>query len=139
MLCEDTIKIFAEGGGTVWGKIGAIGTIILAATWLLALPAKAIVIENLVAQRPFIALVNSWDAPLQATGTEPARLLSGDTNGLPAQTGIVVSPDNMTVEIVPVRLPELPSYAVFAVYLVGALVFYTLLVLVAQPGPAEYY
>jgi len=27
----------------------------------------------------------------------------------------------------------------FALYLVGALVFYTLLVLIAQPGPAEYY
>lgn len=123
----------------MWGRISAIGLVVLAATWLPALPAKAIVIEDLLAQHPLVTLLNSWDASGQAmrsnasvTATDPARLMS-------EETGAVVSPDNMTVEVVPLRLPDLPTYAVFVIYLIGALVFYTLLVLVAQPGPAEYY
>lgn len=146
MLYEDTIKIFVEGGGTMRGKIGAIGLIALVVTWLLALPVKAIVVEDLLAQYPPVALLNSWDGSGQAmrsnalvTATDPARLMSEETSGLPVQTGTVVRPDDLTVEIVPIRLPDLPTYAVFAIYLVGALVFYTLLVLVAQPGPMEYY
>lgn len=123
----------------MWGKVGAMGLVVLAVGWLLASPAKAIVIEDLLAQHPLVTLLNSWDASGQAmrsnasvTATDPARLMS-------EETGAVVSPDNMTVEVVPLRLPDLPTYAVFVIYLIGALVFYTLLVLVAQPGPAEYY
>lgn len=128
------------------GKIGAIVLIALVVTWLLALPAKAIVIEDLLAQYPLIALVNSWEADGQSigtnassTGAELARLISEDTSAVPVQMGVVVSPDNLTVEIAPIHLPALPAHAVFAIYLLGALVFYTLLVLMAQPGPAEYY
>lgn len=123
----------------MWGRIGAIGVAVLAATWLLALPAKAIVIEDLFAQHPLIALVNSWDEPGQTTRSNALVTVAAPTQLMSEGTGTVVSPDNLTVEIVPIRLPDLPSYVVFVIYLVGALVFYTLLVLMAQPGPIEYY
>lgn len=145
MLCKYTVKIFQEGGTDMWGKTGAVAVIALVVC-AIALPARAIVIEDVVTQHPLIALVHNWSVSAQETPvstspgvSEPSSLLLPNTHNLPAQSDVTVSPDNITVEIVPIRLPDLPTYAVFVIYLVGAMVFYTLLVLVAQPGPAEYY
>jgi hypothetical protein len=122
--------------------IGLVGVIVLFAALGVVLPARAVVIEDVLKNHPLIALVNSWNTPAETT---PFVTLSqaGDTseglNALPAVNSPVVSPDDMTVEVVPIHLPKLPAQVAFALYLVGALVFYTLLVLVAQPSPAEYY
>jgi len=122
--------------------IGLVGVIVLFAALGVVLPARAVVIEDVLKNHPLIALVNSWNTPAETT---PSVTLSqaGDTseglNALPAVNSPVVSPDDMTVEVVPIHLPKLPAQVAFALYLVGALVFYTLLVLVAQPSPAEYY
>ncbi|GIV21412.1 MAG: hypothetical protein KatS3mg023_3163 [Armatimonadota bacterium] len=121
--------------------IGLVSVIVLLAVLGAVLPARAVVIEDVLKNHPLVALVNSWNTPAE---TNPSVTLSqaGDTseglNALPAANSPVVSPDDMTVEIVPIRLPKLPVQVVFALYLIGALVFYTLLVLIAQPGPAEY-
>ncbi|MEJ5252783.1 MAG: hypothetical protein HPY54_16180 [Chthonomonadetes bacterium] len=124
----------------MWGKTGAVATIVLMALCMVASPARAIVVEDVMAQHPLVAFWSNWS--LSAGNIDSPALrdmpssLSTDASAMPAQ---VERTDNMTVEIVPLRLPELPSYVAFAIYLIGALVFYTLLVLVAQPGPAEYY
>lgn len=107
-------------------------------TWLLLLfpsPASAVVIEDIVANHPLVSLVNSWSQPLSGeslVSQPPAQTAGVTTND------VTVAPDNMTVEVLPVRLPSIPPAVVFLIYLVGALVFYTLLVLVAQPSPMEY-
>lgn len=126
------------------GKVGAIWAVMLLATLVVALPARAVVIEDLVTHHPLVAFVSSWGFsasesrvnPL-ATPNENSNLLSPEIRNLPAATD--VEPDDMTVEVVPIRLPKLPPSVVFALYLVGAFVFYTMLVLVAQPSPSEYY
>ncbi|MCL6474289.1 MAG: hypothetical protein K6U75_04440 [Firmicutes bacterium] len=123
-------------------KVGAVGVIALFAVLGVVLPARAVVIEDIVKNHPIVAWLNGWNS---SAGTAAPGSLSnvGDTSaepqGLPAANSPAVSRDNMTVEIVPIRLPTLPAHVAFALYLVGALVFYTLLVLIAQPGPAEYY
>lgn len=122
--------------------IGAVGGIMLFAVLGFVLPARAVVIEDVVKNHPLIAFLNSWSTPAEATpsGTfSQAGDISEGLGALSTATSPVVSPDDMTVEIVPIRLPKLPAQVVFALYLIGALVFYTLLVLIAQPGPAEYY
>lgn len=124
------------------GKSGAVWAIVLLATLSVALPARAVVIEDVVKSHPLIALVNSWNTSAETTSPVnlgSASALSDAPSALPAATGAAVASDEMTVEIVPIRLPRLPSQVVFALYLIGAFVFYTLLVLIAQPGPAEYY
>lgn len=124
----------------MWGKTGAVAAIVLLVMCVVTLPARAIVVEDVVAQHPLVAFWSNWSLSAGNTDTATPRdtpsSLSTDASTMPAQ---VERTDNMTVEIVPLRLPQLPSYVVFAIYLIGALVFYTLLVLVAQPGPAEYY
>lgn len=128
------------------GLTGAVWAVILLAMLVVALPARAIVIEDLVAHHPLVAFVSSWGASedtshtnLSVSPNEDNSLLSPELRDLPSATGVTTSTDNMTVEIMPIRLPKLPASVVFAFYLVGALVFYTLLVLIAQPGPSEYY
>ncbi len=128
------------------GKVGALWAVILLGTLVLALPARAIVIEDLVTHHPLVAFVSSWGASADESRTNPPTTASGDDSllspelrNLPVATGTAVSTDNTTVEVVPIRFPRLPASVVFALYLAGALVFYTLLILVAQPSPAEYY
>lgn len=124
------------------GKIGTVWVIALLATLSVVLPARAVVIEDVVKSHPLIALVNSWNASSETTPSSTLSspgALSDEPGSLPAVMSPTVSPDDMTVEIVPIRLPKLPPQVVFALYLIGAFVFYTLLVLIAQPGPAEYY
>ena len=128
------------------GLTGALWAVILLATLVLALPARAIVIEDLVAHHPLVAFVSSWGAPTNESRTDSSvalntdsGLLSPELRDLPAATETAVSVDNMTVDVVPIRFPKLPASVIFALYLVGALVFYTLLILVAQPSPTEYY
>lgn len=106
--------------------------------WLLLLvssPASAVVIEDIVANHPLVSLVNSWSQPL--AGEVSVSQSPAQTVAVPP-SDVSVAPDNMTVEVLPVRLPSIPPAVVFLIYLVGALVFYTLLVLVAQPSPMEY-
>lgn len=129
------------------GKNGVTWVVMLLATLMVTLPARAIVIEDLVMHHPLVALVSSREAPAEGARastppvppTESGSLFSLGTHNLPTPADATVSPDNMTVEVIPIHLPKLPSYMVFGLYLVGATVFYTLLVLIAQPGPAEYY
>jgi hypothetical protein len=123
-------------------KVGVVGVLILFAVLGVILPARAAVIEDIVKNHPIVALVNSWNSSAETTSSvTPSNAGGADVGveGLSATNSPAISPDNMTVEIVPVRLPTLPAHVAFALYLVGALVFYTLLVLIAQPGPAEYY
>ena len=123
-------------------KVGVVGVLILFAVLGVILPARAAVIEDIVKNHPIVALVNSWNSSAETTpSVTPSNAGGADVGveGLSATNSPAISPDNMTVEIVPVRLPTLPAHVAFALYLVGALVFYTLLVLIAQPGPAEYY
>ena len=123
-------------------KVGVVGVITLFAVLGVVLPARAVVIEDIVKNHPLVTWLSSWNSPAE---TAPSGTLSnaGDASagleGLPAANRSAVSRDNMTVEIVPIRLPTLPAHVAFALYLVGALVFYTMLVLIAQPGPSEYY
>lgn len=123
-------------------KIEAVGVIVLLAMLGVVLPARAVVIEDVVKNHPLIAIVSSWSAPVETTPSgaigNPASTSDG-LGSLPAANRPAVSPDDVTVEIVPIHLPKLPPQVVFALYLIGAFVFYTLLVLIAQPGPAEYY
>lgn len=123
-------------------KVGVVGVLILFAVLGVILPVRAAVIEDIVKNYPIVALVNSWNSSAE-TAPSVTRSNAGGADvaveGLSATNSPAISPDNMTVEIVPVRLPTLPAHVAFALYLVGALVFYTLLVLIAQPGPAEYY
>jgi hypothetical protein len=132
----------AKGGATMSKKVGAVGVILLFAMLGVVLPGRAAVIEDIVKNHPLFTLLNSWHTPAE---TIPSATLSNaegaavGVEGLSATHSPAVSPDNMTVEIVPIRLPTLPAHVAFALYLVGALIFYTLLVLIAQPGPAEYY
>ncbi|MCS6829521.1 MAG: hypothetical protein RMM08_02650 [Armatimonadota bacterium] len=127
------------------GKIGAIWTVILLATFITALPAHAVVIEEVVKHHPLVAFLNSWSSPVNDSHANPPVTPKEDNSLLLPQfrdlstTSTMVSTDNVTVEVVPIHVPKLPAAVVFAFYLVGALVFYTLLVLVAQPGPSEYY
>lgn len=128
------------------GKVGTTWAVILLATLVIVLPARAIVIEDLVAHYPLVAFVSGWGASADESRTNPPEVLSEDNSllspglrELSAATQTTVSPDDMTVEIVPIRFPRLPASVVFGLYLVGALVFYTLLILVAQPSPSEYY
>jgi hypothetical protein len=123
-------------------KVGVVGVLILFAVLGVILPARAAVIEDIVKNHPIVALVNSWNSSAETTPSVTRSNAGGadvGVEGLSATNSPAISPDNMTVEIVPVRLPTLPAHVAFALYLVGALVFYTLLVLIAQPGPAEYY
>jgi len=120
------------------GTLGAIAAAALVAALLLTTRAQAITIEDVVKHHPFIVFANSWNLSGQAVQSAPTNLPSEGSPSLPMPAGAPVSPDDMTVEVVPVRLPDLPASVVFALYLLGALVFYTLLVLVAQPSPAEY-
>lgn len=127
------------------GKIGAIGAVVLLAALITAMPAHAIVIEDVVTHHPLVAFVSSWGSDsnqLRANAPAPLKednsLLPPELHNLTA-ANTNVAPDNMTVEVVPIHLPKLPASVVFMLYLVGAMVFYTLLVLIAQPGPAEYY
>jgi hypothetical protein len=123
-------------------KVGVVGVLMLFAVLGVILPARAAVIEDIVKNHPIVALVNSWNSSAETTSSvTPSNAGGADVGveGLSATNSPAISPDNMTVEIVPVRLPTLPAHVAFALYLVGALVFYTLLVLIAQPGPAEYY
>ncbi|MDW8291358.1 MAG: hypothetical protein RMM06_11605 [Armatimonadota bacterium] len=128
------------------GTVGAIrATLLLAATLFLAVPVRAIVIEDVVKHHPLVALVNSWSVSVPTPAPDAEATLNATDSSLPegaaelpVPAGTNVSPDNFTVEVVPLRLPDLPTSVVFVFYLLGALVFYTLLVLVAQPGPAEY-
>lgn len=131
----------------MWRKAGAIAFLVLLVTITSALPARAVVVGDLLTHHPLVALWSNsgWGAHAEkistrtsATVNDPASLLSPEAQNVPMPTDISVSPDNMTVEIVPIRL-HVPTYVVFAVYLVGAILFYTLLVLVASPGPVEYY
>jgi hypothetical protein len=123
-------------------KVGVVGVLMLFAVLGVILPARAAVIEDIVKNHPIVALVNSWNSSAETTPSVTSSNAGGadvGVEGLSATNSPAISPDNMTVEIVPVRLPTLPAHVAFALYLVGALVFYTLLVLIAQPGPAEYY
>jgi len=112
-------------GGTVWILMMVV----------FALPAQAIVIEEVVKHHPLVVFVNSLNsAAILSTGES-----SDSAFGTPLEvTSPAVAPDDMTVEVVPLRLPELPAQVVFSLYLLGALVFYTLLVLIAQPGLPEH-
>lgn len=128
------------------GLTGALWAVILLATLVLALPVRAIVIEDFMAHHPLVAFVSSWGASTDEPRTDStvvrntdSGLLSPELRDLPVATDAAVSTDNMTVEVVPIRFPRLPASVVFGLYLAGALVFYTLLILVAQPSPAEYY
>lgn len=128
------------------GSTGTMWIVILLAMLVIALPARAIVIEDVVAHHPLVALVSSWGASTDESRTDStvalntdSSLLSPELRDLPAATETAVSVDNMTVDVVPIRFPKLPASVVFTLYLIGALVFYTLLILVAQPGPSEYY
>ncbi len=122
-------------------KVGAVGVFVLFAVLGVVIPARAVVIEDIVKNHPLVTLLSSWNTPAETTpsGTLSNAGTSAGVEGLPATNSPAVSRDNMTVEIVPIRLPRLPAQVAFALYLVGAVVFYTLLVLIAQPGPAEYY
>lgn len=128
------------------GKVRATWAVILVATLIVAMPASAVVIEDIVTHHPLVAFVSSWGASedtshtnLSVSPNDDNGPLSPELRDLPSATGVATSTDNITVEIVPLRFPKLPASVVFAFYLVGALVFYTLLVLIAQPGPSEYY
>lgn len=127
------------------GTFGAMGAVVLLVTLLCAMPARAIVIEEVVKHHPLVVFMGEWRGAVQAPTPDAKTTLSPSDNSLPTgaagwlmPTGATVSPDNMTVEVVPLRIPDLPGSVVFVLYLLGALVFYTLLVLVAQPSPAEY-
>ncbi len=111
----------------------------------LAVPARAIVIEDVLSHHPLVAFVGTWTSSSNSTAgapSVPAGVVAPPSesalDNLPMPASPSVSQDNMTVEVVPISLPKLPGYVVFAIYLVGAMVFYTMLVLVAQPGPSEY-
>lgn len=112
-------------------------------TAVFAMPARAIVIEDALSHHPLVAFVSAWtsnektETPLPTSINEMMNPLSSTVSNLPTPDVSPVSSDDMTVEILPITLPRLPSYMVFVVYLAGAMLFYTLLVLVAQPGPAE--
>lgn len=113
-------------------------------TAVFAMPARAIVIEDALSHHPLVAFVSAWassnektEAPLPTSINEMMNPLSSTVSNLPTPDVSPVSSDDMTVEILPITLPKLPSYMVFVVYLAGAMLFYTMLVLVAQPGPAE--
>ena len=104
-------------------------------------PAQATVIEDLMKHHPVVALVNGRNTQTQTNMPSTLGMESGTSavaGTLPDARQPAVSPEDMTVEIVPLRVPELPTQVVFVIYLVGALVFYTLLILIAQPGPPEY-
>ncbi len=126
-------------------QLARIGVLVVLGALMLGAPAHAIVIENVLSHHPLVAFVNTWASPSDnAVSAPPASVAtivdpaSQDAGNLPVPPSPSVSKDNMTVEIVPISVPKLPTYVVFAIYLVGAMVFYTMLVLIAQPGPSEY-